>query len=141
MASVAMMALGVNDFTFSHLGRSEGMHSQRIYDICQSNDGAIWWSTKNGVERYNGVTISHYRLGKQGIYSTDGGRYIKLRINETPDVAMQLYAFDDKGSIYIYNEATDQFIEEMNIRQLMSRSTTSSSRNKVYGRQPTMAST
>ena len=117
--SVVMMALDVNDFTFSHLGRSEGMHSQRIYDICQSNDGAIWWATKNGVERYNGVTISHYPLGKQGIYSTDGGRYIKLRINETPDGAMQLYAFDDKGSIYIYNEATDQFIEEMNIRQLI----------------------
>lgn len=35
--SVVMMALDVNYFTFSHLGRSEGMHSQRIYDICQSN--------------------------------------------------------------------------------------------------------
>jgi hypothetical protein len=31
--SVVMMALDVNDFTFSHLGRSEGIHSQRIYDI------------------------------------------------------------------------------------------------------------
>lgn len=36
----------ISDFTFSHIGKAEGMHSQRVYSILQTNDGALWWSTK-----------------------------------------------------------------------------------------------
>ena len=84
---LTMMILGsrsqeLNQFTYRHLGMEDGMHSQRVYSILQTNDGAIWWGTKNGVERYNGVTIRHYQLGEQDKYSNDAGRYIKLMLGE-----------------------------------------------------------
>lgn len=35
-------AEGVNDFTFSHLGLADGLNSQRIYSLKQTDDGAVW---------------------------------------------------------------------------------------------------
>ena len=112
-------AQDVSQFTYSHLGIDDGMFSQRVYSILQTNDGGIWWGTKNGVERYNGVTITHYQLGEHGKFSNDGGRYIKLMIDEADDDSQQLYAFDDKGFIAVYNAPTDQFREKVNICQLI----------------------
>lgn len=31
------------DFTFRHLGQADGLRSQRIYSIVQTDDGAVWW--------------------------------------------------------------------------------------------------
>ena len=59
---LAVLGLGAQDvtvFTYSRLGKAEGMLSERVYSLRQSNDGALWWSTKKGVERYNGVSIRH----------------------------------------------------------------------------------
>lgn len=112
-------AQDVSQFTYSHLGIDDGMFSQRVYSILQTNDGGIWWGTKNGVERYNGVTITHYQLGEHGKFSNDGGRYIKLMIDEADDNSQQLYAFDDKGFIAVYDAPTDQFREKVNIGLLI----------------------
>ena len=112
-------AQDASQFTYSHLGIDDGMFSQRVYSILQTNDGAIWWGTKNGVERYNGVTITHYQLGEHGKFSNDGGRYIKLMIDEADDDSQQLYAFDDKGFIAVYDAPTDQFREKVNIGLLI----------------------
>lgn len=46
--AVALRAQSVQDFTCSHLGRVEGMLSQRVYSILQTSDGALWWATKGG---------------------------------------------------------------------------------------------
>lgn len=109
----------VNQFTYSHLGMADGMLSQRVYSIIQTNDGAIWWSTKNGVERYNGVIINHYQLDEQDKYSNNAGRYIKLMHNEESDGSTPLYAYDDKGFIFVYDAPTDRFQLKINIRELI----------------------
>ena len=121
---LTMMILGsrsqeLNQFTYSHLGMEDGMHSQRVYSILQTNDGAIWWGTKNGVERYNGVTIRHYQLGEQDKYSNDAGRIIKLMVDEERDSSKSLYAYDDKGFIFVYDAATDRFKLKVNIREMV----------------------
>lgn len=121
---LTMMVLGsrsqeLNQFTYSHLGMEDGMHSQRVYSILQTNDGAIWWGTKNGVERYNGVTIRHYQLGEQDKYSNDAGRIIKLLVDEERDSSKSLYAYDDKGYIFVYDAATDRFKLKVNIREMV----------------------
>jgi ligand-binding sensor domain-containing protein len=97
----------------------DGMHSQRVYSILQTSDGAIWWGTKNGVERYNGVTIRHYQLGEQDKYSNDAGRIIKLLVDEERDSSKSLYAYDDKGFIFVYDAATDRFKLKVNIREMV----------------------
>ena len=121
---LTMMILGsrsqeLNQFTYSHLGMEDGMHSQRVYSILQTNDGAIWWGTKNGVERYNGVTIRHYQLGEQDKYSNDAGRHIKLMLGENKEDHMPMYAYDDKGYIFVYDAATDRFKLKVNIREMV----------------------
>ena len=121
---LTMMILGsrsqeLNQFTYSHLGMEDGMHSQRVYSILQTSDGAIWWGTKNGVERYNGVTIRHYQLGEQDKYSNDAGRIIKLLVDEERDSSKSLYAYDDKGFIFVYDAATDRFKLKVNIREMV----------------------
>jgi len=97
-------AVDVKDFTFSHLGKAEGLDNQRIFSICPTSDGALWWSSKTGVERYNGSQVAHYRLEHNVLFEHQGGRTIRL----TAD-SIHLYAFDNRGSIFLYNEVQDRF--------------------------------
>lgn len=101
------------DFTYTHLGQAEGLHSQRIYSIVQTADGALWWSSKSGVERYNGVSISHYLPGDATAYSDFAGKFIKLCGHcSGPDGLIpvdSLFAFDNKGTVYRYNATHDTF--------------------------------
>ncbi len=102
---IPLGAQEVREFTFSHLGQAEGLSSQRIYSILQTEDGALWWSTKEGAERYNGLHIRHYPIGDSGILSQHAGRITKLTL--TPDSA--LAAFDNKGCLFLYDEVQDLF--------------------------------
>ena len=47
---LGLHAQKIEEFTFSHIGQADGMHSQRIYSVVQTSDGALWWSSKHGVE-------------------------------------------------------------------------------------------
>jgi ligand-binding sensor domain-containing protein len=68
-------ALQASDFTFSHISRAEGLDNQRIFSICQTPSGAIWWSSMTGVGRYNGSTVKIYGLDESSILN-----YIKSNI-------------------------------------------------------------
>ena len=91
-------AQSVADFTFTHIGQDEGMYSQRVYSIVQTNDQAVWWSTKYGVDRYNG-SVKSYRLGDTQV-NDFGGRTIKLKLATHSDSTHKLMAFDDKGLVF-----------------------------------------
>ena len=67
-------ALGVNDFTFSHLGLADGLNSQRIYSLKQTDDGAVWLTTESFVARYNGSGIENFNLTENGITRNKVGR-------------------------------------------------------------------
>lgn len=105
--------IDIKDFTYSHLSKSDGLHNQRIYSIIQTNDGAIWWSSKHGVERYNGVSIKHYPLGELDIYSDYAGKKVELYsqydLNMDPPEASGMLAYDNKGRIYSYDIIHDRF--------------------------------
>ncbi len=105
----------VQDFTYNHLGQAEGMWSQRVYSIQQTQDGAIWWATKRGVERYNGATIRHYELGDGSIFSSFAGRTIRLTRHDAT-----LFAHDNKGCIYAFDEVLDRFEPVADLNKLMS---------------------
>ena len=68
--SAVAAALHVNDFTFSHLGLTDGLNSQRIFSLKQTDDGAVWLTTQSFVARYNGVSIENFNLeGNTGEYN------------------------------------------------------------------------
>ncbi len=99
------MALQVSDFTFSHIGRAEGLDNQRVFSIIQAPSGAIWWATMEGVGRYNGSRVKSYRLDENVSFSHMGGRVIGL----TMDESNAIYAFDNSGGIYTFNPLRDRF--------------------------------
>ena len=116
LAFLGLKAQNVDVFTFSHLGMSDGMCSQRIYSICQTGDGALWWSTKMDIERYNGRNINHYQLSSDEGYSNLAGRSIKLHVGANDSL---LYAFDNHGHIAVYDEVQDEFKLQIDMSKLM----------------------
>ena len=112
LTAFGLQAQDVDKFTYSHLGLSEGLCSQRIYSICQTRDGALWWSSKKDVERYNGRSIRHYALTADGHYSNFAGRTLKLRVSAADSA---LYAFDNQGHLSRYDEARDMFFQMADI--------------------------
>lgn len=106
----------VRDFTYSHLSTSNGLCNQRIYSIQKSNDGAIWWASKNCIERYNGVQIKHYNLSEQGSVHNVAGRTYSLA-----ECSENIFAFDNNGSIFEYSQSEDKFNKIVDLYELMKR--------------------
>lgn len=101
----AAAALDIGDFTFSHLGPAEGLNSQRIYSIKQTDDGAVWMTTQRFVARYNGAVIEIFELGANGARLNPAER--NLRFVQSSDSVPQV--FDSWGNIYRYNPVQNRF--------------------------------
>ena len=65
-----------NMFMISNLNTDKGLSSTRVYSIGEAEDGAMWISTKRGVDRYNGQLVSNYTLATEMQYSDASGRNI-----------------------------------------------------------------
>lgn len=99
--------LSRNMLMLSNVNTEQGLSSARVYSIVQAGDGAMWISTKRGVDRYNGMLVKNYSLATDKLYSdASGGRNIKL----LKDVHQQIFAYDNKGKLYIYNKVEDRFL-------------------------------
>ena len=104
-----------NMFMISNLNTDNGLSSSRVYSIVEAEDGAMWISTKRGVDRYNGQLVSNYTLATEMQYSDASGRNIKL----TQDYHRQIYAYDNKGKVYIYNKVKDTFVLRCNLLNIL----------------------
>ena len=104
-----------NMFMVSNLNTDNGLSSPRVYSIVEAEDGAMWISTKRGVDRYNGQLVSNYTLTTEMQYSDASGRNIKL----TQDSHRQIYAYDNKGKVYIYNKVKDTFVLRCNLLDIL----------------------
>ena len=104
-----------NMFMVSNLNTDNGLSSSRVYSIVEAEDGAMWISTKRGVDRYNGQLVSNYTLATEMQYSDASGRNIKL----TQDHHRQIYAYDNKGKVYIYNKMKDTFVLRCNLQKIL----------------------
>ena len=108
-----------NMFMLTNLNTENGLSSSRVYTIVEAEDGAMWISTKRGVDRYNGQLVTNYTLATEMQYSDASGRNIKL----IKDSHCQIYAYDNKGKVYLYNKELDTFILQYNLLNLLGRST------------------
>ena len=101
-----------NMFMLTNINVDDGLSSDRVYSIFEAPDGAMWISTKQGVDRYNGRQVTNYLLATDKPFSdASGGKNIKL----TTDNHCQLFAYDNKGKIYRYDKAQDIFILQINL--------------------------
>ncbi|MCR5473080.1 MAG: helix-turn-helix domain-containing protein [Prevotella sp.] len=115
-APLVVSAQNVDMFTYSHLEAEDGLCCQRVYSVCQMGDGALWWSTKKDVERYNGMTTRHYQPPCGSGFSTFAGRTIKLHVSRADSL---LYAFDNQGNISYYDEVQDRFQLKTSVSSLI----------------------
>lgn len=109
-----LLSAGAGTFRTSNLNTDQGLSSSRAYSAIEGDDGAIWISTKQGVDRYNGLTVKSYQLPRQHQYSDASGMVIKLC-----KVRGSLLAYDNKGHLYSYNPVTDMFTERYNLPNLL----------------------
>lgn len=116
----SLYAQQVKDFTFFHLGQADGMYSQRVYTIQQTDDGALWWTSKKGVDRYNGAVIKHYELKRKYMLGSAAGLVIRLSRYQQDDEST-LMAFDNNGNIFSYDPELDEFILDIDIRDLLKK--------------------
>lgn len=100
-----------NMLMLSNLNTDNGLSSARVYSIVEAEDGAMWISTKRGVDRYNGQQVRNYTLATDMQFSDASGRNIKL----TKDSQQHIYAYNNKGKIYIYNKVKDTFQLQVNL--------------------------
>ena len=105
-------AIDVGSFSVQHLTHSEGLCSQQIYSVRQTSDGAIWWASKNCIERYNGVSVKCYDLNAPVEVNYMAGRHWKLYISPSG----VLYAYDNKGAIFEYDSIADTFRLKYDLR-------------------------
>ena len=94
-----------NMLMLSNLNTDNGLSSARVYSIVEAEDGAMWISTKRGVDRYNGQQVRNYTLATDMQFSDASGRNIKL----TKNSQQHIYAYDNKGKIYKYDKVKDTF--------------------------------
>ena len=104
-----------NMLMLSNLNTDNGLSSARVYSIVEAEDGAMWISTKRGVDRYNGQQVRNYTLATDMQFSDASGRNIKL----TKDSQQHIYAYDNKGKIYIYNKVKDTFQLKVNLMNVL----------------------
>lgn len=109
---------GRNMFMLSNINTDAGLSSARVCSIVEAEDGAMWVSTKRGVDRYNGEQVKNYVLPTLMPFSDACGRKIKL----VKDYHQNIYAYDNKGKVYIYDKVVDAFIERCNLEKIFDES-------------------
>ena len=105
LISVIANALNLSITDVKHLRRGEGLSSQRVFNILEDKHGAIWISTRAGVDRFNGREIRNYERQGDFFYGDLAGRVIML----SEDLDGGIMAYDNIGTIYKYSEVHDQF--------------------------------
>lgn len=104
-----------NMLMLSNLNTDNGLSSARVYSIVEAEDGAMWISTKRGVDRYNGQQVRNYTLATDMKFSDASGRNIKL----TKNSQQHIYAYDNKGKIYKYDKVKDTFQLQVNLLNVL----------------------
>lgn len=88
-----------------------GLSSQTTYTVIKDKQGFVWVSTRNGIDRYDGTTFRHYRLGEQKMRGMRDGMTITLYCDDEGD----LWAFTERSLIFRYSAREDEFEEVLSL--------------------------
>lgn len=84
-----------------------GISSQTAYCLLRDKYGFIWASTRNGIDRYDGVNYRHYTLGSNQMRTMHSGMSITIYCDEQGDI----WAFTERSDIYRFDPIADTFVE------------------------------
>ena len=91
--------------TYRYISTADGLSNQKIYRIQKDRQGYMWFLTHQGIDRYNGKEIKHYRL-------TDP--YTRFDPQTSQDWIYidrngSLWVIGKKGRIFQYDSTYDRF--------------------------------
>ncbi len=84
-----------------------GISSQTTFSLVRDRNGFIWVSTRNGIDRFDGIVYRHYTLGNTQMRTMRSGLVINIYCDEQGDI----WAFTERSDIYRYNPVADAFEE------------------------------
>lgn len=90
-------------YGFESIGSEQGLSASHVKAIAQDSNGFIWLGTKNGLDRYDGVSIRTFNCHDN---KADRGNNNIGAIYEAPD--HDLWVGTDRG-VYIFNPRTESF--------------------------------
>lgn len=99
---------------YRHIGKLNGLSDHKIYRVQKDTSGYMWFLTNEGVDRFNGKYVRHYRL-------MDGTVKINPRMNLNwfySDSAGVLWVIGRKGRIFRYEKKLDRFVKEFSFPKL-----------------------
>ena len=90
-----------NEYTFKHITSANGLPQNYVRSVIQDSRGFMWFTTFDGIVRYDGYSFKTYRRYDNGL---DTG----LMLYVTEDAAGNLWVGTEMG-LYCYDIDTDQF--------------------------------
>lgn len=87
--------------TYKYIGVENGLSNRRIFDIQKDSVGYMWFLTNEGIDRYNGKDIKHYKLIEENKESS------------FPIHLGWLY-FEEKGKLWVIGKAGRIFQYNLN---------------------------
>ncbi|MDG1750108.1 MAG: two-component regulator propeller domain-containing protein, partial [Thalassotalea sp.] len=89
---------------FKHLTAGDGLSQNNVFDIVQDNDGFIWIATENGLNKYDGKNIIHYKKNISDPNSIVNNFIRKLFIDDSGEIWI-----GTEGGLSKYNKKLDNF--------------------------------
>lgn len=91
--------------TYKYIGIENGLSNRRIFNIQKDDQGYMWFLTNEGMDRYNGKDIKHYKLNKD-----DNSVASQIHLGwlyATPEAG--LWVIGRKGRLFQYEKQYDRF--------------------------------
>ncbi len=90
---------------FTNLSTDNGLSNRRVYGAAKDARGFIWLATRVGVDRWDGETITHYKL-----VSTEDGTDELINVKGIcSDRQGNIYVWAGLGMVFRYRERSDAF--------------------------------
>ena len=91
--------------TYKHIGVEDGLSNRRIYNIQKDHQGYMWFLTNEGMDRYNGKDIKHYKLIEESKQLSSEIHLGWLYADKEGGI----WVIGKKGRIFQYEEKYDRF--------------------------------
>lgn len=100
-----LLPLMANAQTYKYIGVENGLSNRRIYNIQKDRQGYMWFLTSEGMDRYNGQDIKHYKL-----VDDKGELNIGVHLGWLcADEKGGIWVVGKKGRVFKYEEKYDSF--------------------------------
>lgn len=105
-----LMAETITAFSFHHITVEMGLSNSTTFSVIKDEKGLMWFSTKEGIDRYDGTQFKNYVLYKPTEITKYGLRRNKFYNDDNMNI--WVYNFYE---VFIYNRQKDKFDKKYSV--------------------------